>query len=174
MSDLNRRDFVAATAVAVACAACACSVAEAADAPPPGGPGGGSGGSGGSGGKAPVNKGKIDLGPKSDYDNVKDGTIIDKWPKPDRVMLIKNGGKIYAVNSTCTHKNCATKLKEADIVCPCHNSKFSVEGTVTKGPAKVSLTRYGISVDDKGHIVADRDKQFEEKKWDDESASLKV
>ncbi len=166
MSDLNRRDFVAATAVAVACA-CACELAEAQDTPPSPPPGGGPGG----GAHGPVNKGTIDVGPKADY--AKDG-ITDKWPKADRVMIVRNDGKIYAVNSTCTHKTCATKFKDPDIVCPCHGSKFSVQGTPTKGPAKVSLSRYAISVDDKGHLIVDRDKQFEEKKWDDEGASVKA
>ena len=157
MSELNRREFVVVGAAAVACA-CACSVAEAADAP--GGP------------NAPAqSKGPVDVGPKSNY--AKDG-VTDTWTKTQRILVIRNDGKIYAANSTCTHKNCAVRSKDGEIVCPCHGSRFSLEGTPTKGPAKISLYRYGISEDDKGHLIVDKSKQFEEKKWDDEGAFVKV
>ena len=172
MSDLNRRDFVAATAVAVACA-CACGVARAEDAPSPG-PGGG-----GDRKHEPQKTTPFNAGPKSDF--AKDG-ITDKWAKTEQIIIIHNDGKIYAADSFCTHKHCQVKLEaNADkaknlgpIYCPCHGSHFSIEGTPTKGPAKISLSRYGVSVDDKGHLIVDRGKQFEEKKWDDEGAFVKA
>ena len=47
------------------------------------------------------------------------------------------------------------------------NSAF--EGTATAGPAlkSGSLPRYGISKDDKGHVMVDCTKEFSESKWDD-------
>jgi len=153
---------VIATTVAAACACCLCaSDAIAADAPtsaPSGAPA--------------ASTGLLDVGTKADYP--KDGSINDKLAKPKetRVIVVRNEGKIYAMTSTCTHKNCAVKAKDADIVCPCHGSKYSLHGTPTKGPAKGSLFRYGISVNDKGRIMVDKSKQFPEKQWDDPAASI--
>ena len=159
MSDLNRREFVIATAVAAG--ACACCGEELLAADPPA--------------SAPASAaGPVDVGTKADYP--KDGTINDKLAKPKelRILVVRNEGKIYAINSTCTHKNCAVKAGKdpGDIVCPCHGSKYSLHGTATKGPAKGSLFRYGISVNDKGRIMVDKSKQFPEKQWDDAGASI--
>ena len=158
MSDVNRREFVTLTVAAAACA-CSCGTAFAAEAEeekPAAGP-------------VPKKTTPFDVGPKSDYS--KDG-ITDKYSKAERILVVRHEGKIYAINSTCTHKNCAVKLKAADLVCPCHGSKFSVHGTSTKGPAKGSLLRYALSVNDKGNIIVERSKTFEEKKWDDPAASI--
>ena len=157
-AEVNRREFVSLTVAAAAACACACggNVAAAGESPGPTPP-------------TALQKTPVDVGPKADY--AKDG-VIDKFTKSHRVIMVTNGGKIYAVCSTCTHKNCATKAKEAEIVCGCHGSKFSVQGTPTKGPAKVSLYRLAVSVNDKGNIVVDRAKQFDEKHWEDEGASI--
>ena len=166
-SEVNRREFVTiATVAAAAAAACTCcGEAFAAE----------EGGQGGGGQRGPTPKGAldktpVDVGPKSDY--AKDG-VVDKFSKTHRVMMVTGSGKIYAFCSTCTHKNCPTKAKDGqEIMCGCHGSKFSVHGTPTKGPAKVALYRLGISVNDKGNIVVDRAKQFDEKHSDDEGSSI--
>src|SRR5687768_17347614 len=160
MSDLNRRDFVTAAAgIAVAaCACCMCEEAHAADAPA----------------AAAAPSGPVDVGTKADFP--KDGTINDKLAKPKelRILVVRNEGKIYAMNSTCTHKNCAVKTQEGEIICPCHGSKYSLQGTSTKGPAKGSLKRYGISVNDAGRILVDRSKQYEEKQWGEPGSFITV
>ena len=163
MSELNRRQFVVTAAVTAAAACCACEMAQAADAP--------AGGDQHDRPHGPLPKGPFDAGPKSNYS--KDG-VTDTFAKKERILIIRHDGKIYAPTATCTHKNCAVKLKGEDIVCPCHGSKYSIEGTSTKGPAKGSLYRYAIKVDEKGHVIVDRDKQFEEKDWDKDGASISV
>jgi nitrite reductase/ring-hydroxylating ferredoxin subunit len=150
MSQMNRRQFVLTVAATAAAACCAAETAEAA---------------------RPLPKGPFDCGPKTDYD--KDG-VTDKFAKKERILVIRHEGKIYAPTATCVHKNCAVKLKGDEIVCPCHGSRYSIEGTSTKGPAKGSLYRYAIKLDGRGHIIVDRDQQFEEKKWDDPAAWIKA
>ncbi|HYO08555.1 MAG TPA: Rieske (2Fe-2S) protein [Tepidisphaeraceae bacterium] len=161
MSDLNRRQFVsltvaAAATAAAACTGCLCSDALAAQPPT----------------SAPSSKGPVDVGTLAEYP--KDGTIVDKWSKSDRVMVVRHEGKIYALNSTCTHKNAALRVKDGEINCPSHGSKFTPQGTSTKGPAKGSLFRYGISVNDKGKIIVDKTKQFAEKDWESAGAFIKA
>ena len=167
MSELNRRQLIVTAAVTAAAACCACELAQAAEAEGrqegkdspalPTGPA--------------FAKGPVDVGPRSQY--TKDG-VTDKFAKSNRVLVVRHEGKIYAPTATCTHKNCAVKLKNDEITCPCHGSKYSIQGTSIKGPAKGSLYRYGISVNDAGHVIVDKSKQFEEKDWDKDGAYISV
>ena len=113
----------------------------------------------------------VDIGTMADFP--KDG-VFDKFAKSDKFFVIRHEGKIYATTATCSHRKANLKLKDGTITCPNHGSRFTPQGTPTKGPAKISLMRYGISKNAEGHMIVDRSKQFEEKKWDDEGASLKV
>ena len=161
--EMNRRQFVSLTVAAVAatavCGAC-CGLAEAAE-------GGGAGPT--SGPSQALAKTPVDVGAKTDY--ASEG-VYDKFNKSHRVLIIRHEGKIYAPTATCTHKNAVLRSKEGIIVCPSHGSRFSLQGTPIKGPAKASLYRYAISLDDKGHIIVDRAKQFAEKDWESEGASI--
>ncbi len=162
MPEMNRREFtiaaVAACAAGAACAACG-EMAFADEKPkeptPP----------------TALEKTPFDVGPKSEY--AKDG-IVDKYAKSHRILVVTHEGKIYAPTATCSHKNAVVSLVDKELKCKAHGSRFSVQGTPTKGPAKVALYRYAISVSDKGNIIVDRSKQFEEKKWDDPAASITV
>src|SRR2546423_8451546 len=133
---INRRQFVSLTVAAVAatavCGAC-CGLVEAADGP-------GSAGHAGptSGPSSPLAKTPVDVGAKTDY--ASDG-VYDKFNKSHRVLIIRHDGKIYAPTATCSHKNAVLKNKDGEIVCPSHGSRFSLQGTPTKGPAKGSLFR---------------------------------
>ena len=167
-TEMNRRKFVilaTVTAATTACSACFAPPAHAADAPagddtkkqeakPP-----------------PPNKGTVNVGKKDKY--AKDG-VYDEFAKSNRVLVVRHEGKIYAPTATCTHKNAALRVKDGVITCPNHGSKFSVQGTSTKGPAKGSLYRYALSVDAEGNIIVNKEKQFAEKEWEQEGSFIKV
>jgi cytochrome b6-f complex iron-sulfur subunit len=163
---LKRRQCVAATAALAAAAAitCECCAAEAADAKDDK--------KGEKDDKNQPESKSVDAGPLKDY--AKDG-ISDKFAKkPDRVMIVRHEGKLYAPSAICSHKRCTIKVKEGALACPCHGSKFTEMGVPTKGPAKSALLRYAVSKDDKGHVIVDKTKQFEEKDWESDGAFLKV
>ncbi len=155
MSELNRRDFVKAT-VALACACCSCELlaADAATAP-----------------AATTGAKTVDVGAMSDFSK---DAVSDKWAKTDKFFIIRHEGRIYAPSSICTHKRNTLKLKEGTITCPAHGSKFTELGVPTKGPAKIPLYRYKITKDEKGNLVVDKTKQFDEKDWEQEGAFVKV
>ena len=162
--DPNRRQFVIATAAltcaAVACECCAAE-ADAKEAEKEEKEGAG----------APESK-SVDAGPLANYN--KDG-ITDKFSKkPDRVMLIRHEGKLYAPSAICSHKKCTIKIKDGSLACPCHGSKFTHDGKPTKGPAKTPLLRYAISTNESGNVIVDKTKTFEEKDWGNEAAFIKV
>ena len=60
------------------------------------------------------------------------------------VIVVSNNGTLAALNPTCTHKGCDVEWKgdSTELVCPCHGSKFGVDGAVLAGPASTSLPVY--------------------------------
>ena len=56
-------------------------------------------------------------------------------------------GVFKGFSSTCTHKGCTVnKVADGTIDCPCHGSKFNLDGTVAKGPATAPLESKPLSV----------------------------
>jgi Rieske Fe-S protein len=65
----------------------------------------------------------------------------------DVVVTQPTAGEFRGFSSKCTHKGCAVnKVADGTIDCPCHGSKFNLDGTVAKGPAKRPLDAKGIVV----------------------------
>jgi glycine/D-amino acid oxidase-like deaminating enzyme/nitrite reductase/ring-hydroxylating ferredoxin subunit len=50
-------------------------------------------------------------------------------------------GNVHAVSATCTHLGCTVGFNaaEASWDCPCHGSRFAIDGTVIQGPAAKNL-----------------------------------
>lgn len=157
MSELNRRDFVALAAVTIAGA---CSMCEGVLAEEPGS-------------RPSIADASVDCGDIADYQKA---GIYDKFAKSSGVMLVSHEGKLIALSTKCTHKNCNVLLKEDTIACKCHGSRFDTDGKPTKGPAKAALFRYPIAKDDKGHVIVEayKTKILGEKQWNDDNASVKV
>ena len=53
-------------------------------------------------------------------------------------------GTVHAVSLRCTHMGCLLRYNAAERSwdCPCHGSRFDVDGGVLEGPAVSPLTRY--------------------------------
>ena len=64
------------------------------------------------------------------------------------VVTQPTAGTYKAFSSKCTHQGCAVgSVANGVIVCPCHNSHFSVEdGSVKQGPATKALPAEKITV----------------------------
>jgi Rieske Fe-S protein len=64
------------------------------------------------------------------------------------VVTQPTAGTYKAFSSKCTHAGCAVgSVANGVILCPCHNSEFSVEdGSVKKGPATKALPAEQITV----------------------------
>ena len=70
------------------------------------------------------------------------GVIVDKV-----VVTQPTAGVFKGFSSTCTHKGCTVdKIADGTIDCPCHGSKFNLDGTVAKGPAQDPLATENVTV----------------------------
>jgi cytochrome b6-f complex iron-sulfur subunit len=48
-----------------------------------------------------------------------------------------------ALSEVCTHQGCTVQFNGSNgFVCPCHNSTFALDGSVTGGPAPTALAKY--------------------------------
>lgn len=62
----------------------------------------------------------------------------------DPIYVLASGSEFVAVSPICTHRGCTVDVQGARLVCPCHGSTYSREGTVLKGPAQRALTRFPV------------------------------
>jgi Rieske Fe-S protein len=55
---------------------------------------------------------------------------------------VNNKGKVEVFAITCSHLGCSIALNEQErrFDCPCHGSRFNLDGTVLRGPAPAPLS----------------------------------
>jgi Rieske Fe-S protein len=65
------------------------------------------------------------------------------------VWLVRSGSSYRALSTTCPHAGCAVDWSEAEraFVCPCHDSRFGLDGTRTAGPSPRDLDALPIALD---------------------------
>jgi nitrite reductase/ring-hydroxylating ferredoxin subunit len=69
---------------------------------------------------------------------------IVRTPAGDKVAAYRDeGGKVHAVSPVCTHMGCLVGFNPAEKTwdCPCHGSRYTVDGEVLEGPATSDLAR---------------------------------
>jgi cytochrome b6-f complex iron-sulfur subunit len=77
-----------------------------------------------------------------------------------RFWLANTDQGVYAIYKVCTHLGCiyAWQPLTKRFECPCHGSKFQLNGTYIEGPAPRSLDRFVIRVQDaSGKVIAQTD-----------------
>ena len=66
-------------------------------------------------------------------------------PTGKSVALFRDGEGVYAVSTVCTHLGCIVKAEGGVFDCPCHGSRFALDGSVVKGPAPKALPWLSVS-----------------------------
>jgi Rieske Fe-S protein len=159
---MNRRELVVMAATLAACACAEELLPGSGTSTAVAGPTPGAGATGAAGG--------LDVGTAKDFP--KDGPY-DKFAKSDKLIVVRSGDKLYATTAVCTHKSCVLAGGGNELRCRCHGSRFNLEGSPTKGPASKPLARYAIAM--KGdHIIVDKSRKFEQDKWGDDAAAVKL
>lgn len=93
---------------------------------------------------APATSGTPGSGPLAKTADVPvgSGVIVD-----DVVITQPTAGVFKGFSTVCPHAGCnVSKVTDGKIVCPCHGSKFNLDGTVDQGPADKPLDAKTIAV----------------------------
>jgi menaquinol-cytochrome c reductase iron-sulfur subunit len=79
-------------------------------------------------------------------------TRVDGWKiseeKASAWVVKSSDGRLTAFLPQCTHLGCAYHWarQARQFVCPCHGSRFAIDGRVLAGPAPRPLDRYAVKV----------------------------
>ena len=84
-----------------------------------------------------------------------DGVV--RFNKEKKAYVIGTANGVYALSAVCTHLGCITRYKSDEklIACPCHGSRFDLEGNVIHGPAPRPLPWLDVTEDAQGNLVVD-------------------
>jgi len=66
------------------------------------------------------------------------------------VVRMSNGASdsaFRAFSAVCTHEGCLTNVTNNRFECPCHGSMFAIDGSVTRGPAASPLPTRDVTFD---------------------------
>ena len=89
------------------------------------------------------------LGPAADVP-VGGGTVYETL---EVVVTQPEAGRFEGLSAVCTHTGCIVdKVVDGLIECPCHGSRYHLDGTVARGPAPRALTARPVKVVD-GTVV---------------------
>ena len=78
-----------------------------------------------------------------------------------RVCVVREGNRMAAISTTCTHLGCIVGVADTGFACPCHGSRFDQDGNVTGGPAPKPLPWYSINLTPNGELNVDTSVEVE-------------
>jgi cytochrome b6-f complex iron-sulfur subunit len=73
-----------------------------------------------------------------------------------RICVVREGGQMAAISTTCTHLGCIVGLSDTGFACPCHGSRFDADGNVTGGPAPKPLAWFKVTLAPNGELEVDK------------------
>lgn len=73
----------------------------------------------------------------------------------DRVVVTQPvSGTFQAFSAVCTHEGCLiAEVADGTINCPCHGSRFNLDGTVANGPAQRPLPPQQIAIEGRSIVI---------------------
>ena len=81
-------------------------------------------------------------------------------PVPEvRAWILRDEAGLYALSSICTHLGCLVNYNTDLFECPCHGSKFDLNGNVLNGPALQPLEFVELSLSTDNKIILDTNKK---------------
>jgi cytochrome b6-f complex iron-sulfur subunit len=90
-----------------------------------------------------------------DADNFPPGSRIIV---PDAQAIIQNGAQgLQALSLVCPHLGCLVQPDKEGFTCPCHGSKYSLNGEYRSGPANQSLAELRLEETADGKLILHTD-----------------
>ncbi|MGA2114449.1 MAG: Rieske (2Fe-2S) protein [Bryobacteraceae bacterium] len=93
-------------------------------------------------------------------DDYPPGTRIAR--EVERVCVVREGNKMAAISTTCTHLGCIVALADTGFSCPCHGSRYDQDGNVTGGPAPKALAWYQVNLAPNGEVMVDKNTEVQQ------------
>lgn len=95
---------------------------------------------------------RFTLGPP---ESVEVGAVVSE--ETFRAYVIRRADGFRALSSVCTHLGCITRYQAGEqiIACPCHGSRFDLDGEVLAGPAPRALAWLEMGLSPRGEIEVD-------------------
>jgi Rieske Fe-S protein len=95
----------------------------------------------------PTPPSEFDIGPAEDYP-INSRTILAHIP----AILIYDMKSLRAISLACTHLGCTVEQRNFGFECPCHSSRYDLNGKVLKGPANRDLPKLRVAKAEDGHL----------------------
>lgn len=92
----------------------------------------------------------FDLGP---VDLLPRGSILVIEQAQAAIIPTKDG--FEAISLVCPHLGCVVLAKKDSFDCPCHGSRFNLDGSIIQGPASEPLRKLKLQVSEEGHLILD-------------------
>lgn len=99
---------------------------------------------------------RFSIGKPEDFPS---GTRISR--DVERVCVVREGNKLAAISTTCTHLGCIVGISDTGFSCPCHGSRYDQDGNVTGGPAPKPLPWFKVTLAPNGEIEIDKNTTIE-------------
>ncbi|MDN5919359.1 MAG: Rieske (2Fe-2S) protein [Pseudonocardia sp.] len=63
------------------------------------------------------------------------------------VVTQPSAGTFQGLSTVCPHQGCQVNaVRDGAVICPCHGSRFGLDGAVLQGPAQSPLARRAVAV----------------------------
>ena len=100
----------------------------------------------------PPVKTEFDIGLAENYP-IGSRSLIPEVP----AFLIHSQNGFSALSLVCTHLGCTVQQKDNGFACPCHGSRYDVNGNVLRGPAQKPLRSLRIEITSDQHLILHTD-----------------
>ena len=72
----------------------------------------------------------------------------------DGVILIPKEDSLHGLSARCSHLGCQVEYSQArkELICPCHQSAYDVQGNRLRGPARSGLSPLSTVKLESGHL----------------------
>jgi nitrite reductase/ring-hydroxylating ferredoxin subunit len=90
---------------------------------------------------------EFDIGSATDY-GMNSRTILAHIP----AIVIHDDKGLRAISLACSHLGCTIEERNYGFECPCHSSRYDLNGMVMKGPANRDLRKLQIEQTEDGNL----------------------
>ncbi len=91
---------------------------------------------------------KFEIGSASDYP-LNSQTVLQNIP----AILFHTQNGYSALSLVCSHLGCTVGVKSEILDCPCHGSRYDVEGNAIRGPAGKPLQYLRVELTAEGNLI---------------------